>query len=518
MNPMLLILLFTLLPIAGNAQNTFQKYYGDSLHSPSGWVVQQNSDSTFNIFGLENYGDVTVLQLDSTGSLLSSFTIVNSLQTIFSKAFKTDDNGYILTGNTTAGVGQYDVMLYKTDSTGNLLWMKSIGGIANEDGRDVKPTADGGYILGGFASNVTAGSYDMFLIKTDSSGNFNWSKSFGTANHEACRSVLQTKDGGYMLAGGMAPVSGPYGDFYLVKTDASGNLEWSKTYGDSVNNEVLFSALQTADTGYILAGTVNDFTPMVTKVDSLGNLEWTYKYESSAQQQIWSISECGDNGYILCGNSGISPTERAMLIKINEFGTPLWANEYGDVTITRGFFATQVFDGGYMATGAYFDSNNSPNLYVFKSDSTGYSGCYQTGFTPIAQIIPFQVNIPPTQNAQSYLHSTLTANSTVAHWNSEFEVCDTLLGQYSYEPGLFAEIYPNPAATQCTISYSISKSQDVILKLSDISGRILKWIPKTRHEAGIHNYQFNIEYLEPGTYFIELHSETTFSSSKLIKY
>ena len=183
---------------------------------------------------------------------------------------QTSDGGYILAGYTDSyGAGSRDFWIVKTDSNGKEIWNKSFGGTGYDhawppdDGYDhawsVQQTSDDGYILAGFTNSYGAGGFDCWLVKTDSSGNEMWNKTFGGSDGDDARSVQQTSDGGYIFAGSTLSYSGGSHVCWLVKTDSSGNKEWDKTFGGRYVSDGARSVQQTTDGGYILAGFTNSY-------------------------------------------------------------------------------------------------------------------------------------------------------------------------------------------------------------------------------------------------------------------
>jgi hypothetical protein len=170
-----------------------------------------------------------------------------------SSVTQTADNGYIIAGRTESfGAGHADVYLVKTDANGDTVWTRTYGGTAYDLGHSVAQTADGGYIITGWTRSFGAGNYNVWLIKTDASGDTIWTRALGGTGYDYGHSVAQTANGGYVVAGHTNSF-GVGRDIWLIKTDPSGDTTWTHTYGGT-DYDCGYSVAQTTDGGYVIVG------------------------------------------------------------------------------------------------------------------------------------------------------------------------------------------------------------------------------------------------------------------------
>jgi hypothetical protein len=220
---------------------------------------------------------------------------------------QTSDGGYIVAGYTESFGAGGDIFLIKTDASGNVIWAKTYGGTGNEWPSSAQQTSDGGYIVAGYTESFGAGSADAFLIKTDANGNIIWAKTYGGTDDDWAYSIQQTSDGGYIVAGWTRSFGAGLYDFFLIKTDADGNLEWSKTYGGASDDRAN-SVQQTTDGGYIVAGRTSSFgagsvDAFLIKTDENGNIIWAKTYGGASDDRVNSVQQTSDGGYIVAGHT-----------------------------------------------------------------------------------------------------------------------------------------------------------------------------------------------------------------------
>jgi len=330
--------------------------------SDEGVSVAQTTDGGYVITGWTNsygagYHDVYLIKTNASGNVLWTKTYGGNDWDEGHSVAQTTDGGYIVTGWTWSyGSGEQDVWLIKTDASGDTIWTQTFGGTAVDGGSSVAQTTDGGYIITGRTESYGVGGMDVWLIKTDTTGEVTWTKTYGSADWDYGSCVAQTTDGGYVITG--RRYGAGFYDVWLIKTDASGDTIWTQTFGGA-ETEWGSSVVQTTDGGYIIVGVRDCFGPesgnvWLIKTDATGSALWTKTFAGAGWSYGNSVAQTTDGGYIIAGHTSHYSTHLndVWLIKTDASGDTIWTQTYGgDVYEDWGMSVAQTTDGGYIIAG-----------------------------------------------------------------------------------------------------------------------------------------------------------------------
>ncbi len=272
------------------------------------------------------------------------------------------DKGYVVAGNTTSyGNGNNDVYLIKTDSNGYTQWQRTFGGINVDQSFSVKQTRDSGLVIAGYTNSFGHGGYDMYVIRTDRNGDTLWTKTYGGSNWDFAYSIDTTNDGGFIVAGGTYSYGKGDEDMYLVKLNALGDTLWTKTYG-GLHQEEIASVHQTADSGFIFTGETKSFEDSIAgdiyivKTNTLGDTTWTHHYGGVNEDKPADIIQAMNHDFILVGGTqSYGVGERVYIMRMNFNGDSLWTKKYGGPLYT---FASSVVE---TSIGKIVFANTSAN-------------------------------------------------------------------------------------------------------------------------------------------------------------
>jgi arginine repressor len=377
----------------GNVCISFAKTIGGSSDDIATSIIQ-SSDGGYVVAGVTlSFGagvfDFYVVKLDSSGNVQWTKTIGGSSDDVANSIIQSSDGGYVVAGWTRSFVAgyYYDIYVVKLDSSGNVLWTKTIGGSYNDVANSIIQSSDGGYVVAGWTSSFGAGSADIYVVKLDSSGNVIWTKTIGGSNWDEAWSIIQSSDGGYVVAGWTSSFGAGSADIYVVKLDSSGNVIWTKTIGGS-NWDEAWSIIQSSDGGYVVAGETESFGAGVTdiyvvKLDSSGNVLWTKTIGGSSEDRANSIIQSSDGGYVVAGwtsSFGAGDVD-IYVVKLDSSGNVVWTKTIGGSSDDFASSIIQSSDGGYVVAGdtSSFGAGIG-DIYVVKMDANG-NVCFSQNIT-----------------------------------------------------------------------------------------------------------------------------------------
>jgi hypothetical protein len=382
-------LLCLYLVVSVDAASMWSRTYGGSICSDPSLIV--TSDGGYAIAATTNAsgagsGDFWLVKTDALGNMQWNKTYGGTELDAAEAIVATSDGGYVIVGWTNSfGAGNDDFLLVKTDALGNMEWNRTYGETGDDRACSLVATSDGGYAIAGTTSSFGAGQFDFWLVKTDAVGNIQWNQTYGRTWYDYVYSLVATSNGGYALTGYTTAQDALGADVLLVKTDTLGNMQWNKTYGGSI----AYSLIVTSDGGYAIGGTANDDFLLV-KTDAFGNMQWNKTYGETGWDEVHSLVATSDGGYALAGALNYSivslsfpPTSFVYtgdfwLVKTDASGNMQWNQTCGG---TGGVFAYSLVgtsDGGYALAGITGDWN----LLLVKTNENGIVPEYSSWLIP----------------------------------------------------------------------------------------------------------------------------------------
>lgn len=387
-------------------QNTIGGNFDDDLRSviqttDGGYMLGGDSQSGISYDKIEdNVGlsDYWIIKLDASGLIQWQKTIGGGHWEYFKTVVQTTDGGYIICGSSYSSIGgnktepsrgSSDYWVVKIDALGNIEWQKTIGGSAYEGLKSAIQTFDGGYLLGGLSESGISGDKteanlglaDYWVVKLNADGNIEWQNTIGGSGIDYLWSITQSIDGGYLLGGeSFSGISGDkseasmgFNDYWVIKLDAFGVIEWQNTIG-GVSYEVLYSVVHTIDGGFILggysdSGTGGDKTEAnlggqdywVVKINASGDIEWQNTIGGSSYDGLKSVIQTIDGGYLLGGDSDSNisgdKTEASSglkdywVLKLDALGDIEWQTTLGGASSDYLFSIDETSDDGYVLGG-----------------------------------------------------------------------------------------------------------------------------------------------------------------------
>ena len=377
--------------------------YGQNIRQTSdggyigiGYTSSSNGDV---IGGPGSLYDIWIVKLANNGSISWQKSIGDLDNDRGYDIQETSDGGYIVAGTTDINDAINDFWILKLTDTRNISWQKTFGGYGDDVPYSIQQTTDGGYIIAGYTKSTDGqsvgnhGGYDFLVLKLSSSGSLSWKKCFGGSSDDKAKSIKQTNDGGYIVAGYTSSTNGNVignhgsNDYWVLKLTDSGNITWNKCFGGTGDDQAN-QIQQTRDGGYIVAGytysTNGDVIGKhssrdiwVVKLTDMGDLLWQKCLGGTSGEGANSIQQTNEGGYIIAGDTWSSDGDVVgqhggswddyWVVKLTGSGNISWQKCLGGTDDDSAQQIQQTSDGGYVVVG-YTNSTNG--------DVTGKHGHY----------------------------------------------------------------------------------------------------------------------------------------------
>ncbi len=405
------------IPFFPESTNLFSSSYGTKYADDNAQALLQTHDGSFILTGITwSYGagqsDVWLIKTNKYGVILWNRTFGGRDKDWASAVVETADSGFVLVGRTwSVGAGQSDMWIIKTDRKGFVQWQQTVGGSGDDEAYDIIQTNDGGLALAGYTYSLNTDTSDMYLVKLDSNGTLIWSRTYGGVGNERCFTLIQTLDGGYALGGRTNSFGEGYYDMYLVKTDFEGYQEWDHTYGN-IGRDQAFALLQTPEGGFALAGETQRFDSYyrdfwLVKTDDIGTLQWSQTYGTPERELCFDLVQTPDKGFVLAGyQTSLNNTNGFVdlyIVKSTNNGVLEWERTYGGPLHDLASAIVRTDDGGFAVAGItnapwFYPYYGGGDMWLLKLDAKGRmtsknnAGLLLMGTIPVVTIVVYLIN------------------------------------------------------------------------------------------------------------------------------
>ncbi len=435
-----------------------------------------------------------------------------------------NSNGnYVIAGRKNQGSNYDQFCSYELNNFGDTLWLKHYGTDSLDQANQIIQTIDGGYATIGLSAGYWSSYQNIYLVKTTNTGIISWTKQIGGQGQENGAAIVQSNTGEYFIGGASSYNSSGLLDFYLIKVDVNGDTLWTKKYG-GIQNEELTSMQQTLDGGFILSGYSESFSYgskdyYLIKTNIVGDTIWTKHYGGNLDEISKSVKQTLDGGYIITGYSqsfGIS-TENMYVVKINYLGDTLWTKTYGQSgRYSWGNDIIQTADGGYAITGLIKTAspNGGYDLYLVKIDASG-TVQWENEF----KVEPSNSSFT-SSDGRSILQTSDGGFAISGTWfsGSTYELLliktdnNGTVGIDELTNDVSFKLFPNPFNQSTTLEFANSQKEVFTLTIYDIQGQVV-WVNTNIKSNKV---EINRQNLTNGFYIFRLQSGSKSVSGKII--
>lgn len=381
-----------------------------------------------------------------------------------------EDSGFAMAGLASISGSDNNTILIRTDSHGDTLWTHSYGGQGADGATVIVKAEEGGFVLFGYSAMAGDIGGDLYVIRTESTGDTLWTRVFARAGIDAVNSAIRCTDGGY-LAAGYTTNNGTYGDIALWRISASGDMLWTRIYGDA-SYLTSNSVVQLSDGGFAVVGTRQevgfDLDWLFLRLDSDGDSLWSRLIATDADESAYAVHQSWDRGFAVAGRSYLSgeDAEGLTLIRLDSAGATLWSTMWEPSLGLYPVGLHPLSDGSYVLTATIGGLPVTTDMYLLKTEADPISGALS--------------------NESPSLPSSVLIST-----------------------------YPNPFNSALTISLKVPFNQEVTVALYDLLGREVKVLHHGRLASTTLNYTVPAT-LASGIYFVRATTATQTAMQKVV--
>lgn len=452
-----------------------------------------------------------------------------------SKIIETTDGGFAIAGYTFSfGSGKSDMYLIKTDSLGNVQWTKTFGGNGFEYAYGLEQANDGGFILAGYTTSNALNNKNIYLVRTGSSGNLIWEKTFGKDSVDIASSIVKSSDGNFLICGYTQSFGAGEDDIFTIKINQNGDTLWTKTFGGS-RSDIGKSVVELNSTAYLFAGstgspgiTSNNQDYYLIKTGSAGNTIWTKNHGTGGSLPFdWcnDVKLISGNSIMMAGESSYNSPLDVMLVKIDSVGNSVWKKFYGNNFYDYGNSICNTTEGGMIICGTTKDKTTQKNnIFVVKVDNNGnelwretYGGINNEWGSSVCRtgdgnyVIAGQTNSYGSGSFDIYISKIKSTGSIgIKNLNENINHAkDYIVGNY-----------PNPFNSTTKIVYNLAKSGYVKITIYDLLGKEILTLENSVKPSGINSILWNGKdsnglEMPSGIYFVSCVTEISSITKKI---
>ncbi|MBQ5403429.1 MAG: hypothetical protein IIU11_03535 [Bacteroidales bacterium] len=350
-----------------------QTFGGDGWDEAASCVETRDGDYVVAGFAKQQEHHLWIVKMRRNGQGRWGKTFADYFISAAKSIISTSDSNLVVTGYAIRKRDfQSNLLLMKLDTLGNILWQKTFGGDGDEQGLKVIETRDGGYAIAGFSSSNNDAEPNWYVIKTDRNGNLQWEKQYGGSNDDRAFSIAQTYDNGFVVTGYIGSGDGGRKLMSIIKLDADGTDIWSQNY--DLNNWTSGAAIiATRDSlivaaGYTRAYSITDYDLFVVKTDMNGDTLWTRTYGDEHWQESTDIVETFDNCFVVSGfsMSNIKDLSSFLMVKYNPEGDMMWKQVFKRKSQDYAKSIIETRDNGLLLAGTTFSYGKGWDMAVLK--------------------------------------------------------------------------------------------------------------------------------------------------------